>query len=203
MSDRTSVPHAFDRAGQRDRKRKAVVRVAAAAFNATGFANTSMEEVAARLGITKPTLYQYFRSKQEILYECHLLAVQHGEAGLREAASCKGSGLDCVLVYAERYMAGFFDDLGTCTVLLDVASLEEDNREEILRRRATVSDGVEMLLKSGIADGSVSKCDPKLGALFIFGVVNWMPVWYHTDGRNSPDEIVALYSRLLRSAFSS
>ena len=203
MDHRTAVSRAFDRADLRERKRRAVVRAAASAFNAAGFANTSMEDVAARLGITKPTLYQYFRSKQEILFECHLLAVQHGEAGLRAAASCGGSGLEKVLAYAERFMTGFFDDLGACTVLLDVASLREEDRGEIIKRREAVSAGVEACLQSGVADGSVAACDPKLAAFFIFGVVNWMSVWYRPDGQSSPREILDLYSRMLRSGLQA
>lgn len=62
---------AFDRDEQRRRKREAVLRVAASAFNRRGFANTSMDDVASVLGVSKPTLYQYFKSKQELLYACH------------------------------------------------------------------------------------------------------------------------------------
>lgn len=193
----------FDRTEQRRQKRAAVLRVAAAAFNRRGFANTSLDEVASALGVSKPALYQYFKNKQEILYECHLLAIAHGEAGIVLAQTHEGPGFDRLLVYLRRYMKGFFDDLGSCAVLLDVSSLSELHRDEVLKRRAAVTVGVEALVAQGVADGSIAPCDPKLGALFVFGVVNWMSVWYRADGPRTPEEIVDAFSTFFRSGFAT
>lgn len=190
---------AFDRESQRLQKRAAVVRAAAVAFNERGFSNTSMDHVAAALGISKPTLYQYFKSKQEILFECHRLAAFHGEAGLSDAEAHEGASLDKLLVYVRRFMMGFFDDLGSCAVLLDVNSLTEADRAEIIQRRDAVSDGVEALIAAGIRDGSISPCDPKLAALFIFGVVNWMSIWYRSGGPKTPDEIAREFLSFFRA----
>ena len=192
---------AFDKEDQRARKRQAVVRAAAVAFNERGFSTTTMDDVAAALGISKPTLYQYFKSKQEILYECHLLAAHHGDAGVADANAHSGPALEKLLVYVRRFMIGFFDDLGSCAVLLDINSLTEKNRREIIRRRDAVSDGVETIIIAGIKDRSIAPCDPKLAALFIFGVVNWMSVWYRSSGPKAPEEIADEFLRLFRSGF--
>lgn len=47
-------------------KRRAILQVAREVFLAQGFAATSMSEIAARLGGSKGTLYNYFRSKEEL-----------------------------------------------------------------------------------------------------------------------------------------
>jgi AcrR family transcriptional regulator len=49
-----------------DAKRRAILDVASEVFLAQGYAATSMSEVAARLGGSKGTLYNYFRSKEEL-----------------------------------------------------------------------------------------------------------------------------------------
>jgi AcrR family transcriptional regulator len=49
-----------------DAKRRAILEVARAAFLARGYAATSMSEIAAKLGGSKGTLYNYFRSKEEL-----------------------------------------------------------------------------------------------------------------------------------------
>jgi AcrR family transcriptional regulator len=193
----------FDRKQQRLRKKGAVLKAAATAFNRRGFANTSMDDVAAALGISKPALYQYFRSKQEILYECHLLAIKHGEAGVEEARAIKGTGFEKVLTYLRRYMRGFFDELGGFAVLLDVHSLSEEHRDEVLGRRKAITNAVERLVKSGIKDGSIVQCDAKLAALFAFGVINWISVWYHPGGPRTPQEIIAAFTFLFRNAIKS
>ncbi len=193
----------FDKAEQRRLKRVAVVRVAAIAFNRRGFVNTSLDEVATALGISKPALYQYFKNKQDILYECHLVAIVHGEAGVALARQHDGDGLEKLFVYLRRYMRGFFDDLGSCAVLLDVSSLADIHRGEVLNRRAAVTAGVEALVAGGVVDGSIVSCDPKLGALFAFGVVNWMSVWYRADGPKTPEQIIDAFSQFFRKGFAA
>jgi TetR/AcrR family transcriptional regulator, mexJK operon transcriptional repressor len=49
-----------------DAKRRAIIAVAREAFLTNGFAATSMSEIAAKLGGSKGTLYNYYRSKEEL-----------------------------------------------------------------------------------------------------------------------------------------
>jgi TetR/AcrR family transcriptional repressor of mexJK operon len=49
-----------------DAKRRAILDVATEVFLAQGYAATSMSEIAARAGGSKGTLYNYFRSKDEL-----------------------------------------------------------------------------------------------------------------------------------------
>jgi AcrR family transcriptional regulator len=51
-------------------KREAVLQTAAQLFLEKSYSRTSLNDVAERLSITKPALYHYFRSKEEILLEC-------------------------------------------------------------------------------------------------------------------------------------
>jgi TetR/AcrR family transcriptional repressor of mexJK operon len=52
--------------GKSELRRRAILDVARDIFLAQGFAATSMSEIAARLGGSKGTLYNYFRSKEEL-----------------------------------------------------------------------------------------------------------------------------------------
>src|SRR5579859_3879239 len=63
---------------QRDRalKREAVLRTAARLFNEQGFHATSLDDVARGLNVTKPTIYHYFRSKDDVLFECCRLGLE-------------------------------------------------------------------------------------------------------------------------------
>lgn len=193
----------FDRGVQRKRKRDAVLRAASKAFNRRGFSNTSMDDVAAALGVSKPTVYQYFKSKQEILFECHQLAMEHGEAGLDLARTHPGTGFDKLKVHLTRYMQGIFGDFGTCPALVDVDSLLPEQREAVVSRRATISAATSELIRSGIADGSIPDCDPKLASLFVLGVVNWIPLWYRDTGPNTPAEITDAFIRFISCGLGS
>src|SRR6202453_1205851 len=60
----------------RDVKREAVIRAAARAFNARGYHNTSIDEIAAALNVTKPTIYYYVANKEQLLLECILTGLE-------------------------------------------------------------------------------------------------------------------------------
>jgi TetR/AcrR family transcriptional repressor of mexJK operon len=51
----------------RDDRRAAILEIARAAFLRDGYANTSMSQIAARVGGSKATLYNYFPSKKDLL----------------------------------------------------------------------------------------------------------------------------------------
>jgi AcrR family transcriptional regulator len=62
----TSQPAPQTDSARGDAKRRAILEVAKAVFLAQGYAATSMSEIAAKLGGSKGTLYNYFRSKEEL-----------------------------------------------------------------------------------------------------------------------------------------
>src|SRR5580692_6870568 len=65
----------------RDQRRDAIVEVARQVFFEEGYAAASMSTIAARLGGSKGTLYNYFRSKEE-LFEAQVVegCARFGEA---------------------------------------------------------------------------------------------------------------------------
>jgi AcrR family transcriptional regulator len=197
-----NTTNAFDRDHQRNRKREAVLRAAASAFNRRGYANTSLDDIAAMLGVSKPTLYQYFSSKQEILYRCHQLALDQGDAGIALAEVDRGTGLDKLVIYLQTYMRGFFGEIGAGPVLTDVDSLTPANRRKVVERRSRISAATTRFIAQGVKDGSIVNCDPKLASLFALSVVNWMANWYRADGPNTPDEIMSTFMMLFRGGLA-
>jgi AcrR family transcriptional regulator len=52
------------------KRREAILEVARAVFAEEGYATASMSTIAARLGGSKGTLYNYFKNKEELFAEC-------------------------------------------------------------------------------------------------------------------------------------
>jgi len=192
----------FDRDAQRQVKRQAVLRAAAAAFNSQGFANTSMDEVAMSLGVTKPTLYQYFPKKEDILYECHQLSMAHAEAGIQIAKAADVDGLEKLLAFLRRYMEGMLGEFGGCPVLTNLDSLAPTRRDDVMARRSQIGAATRAFVKIGIRDGSIIDCDPALASLFALGAVN-ITVWHRESGPNSSEEVVDAFVDFLRASFAA
>jgi len=106
----TAFPTACDaepapRESARDAKRKAILDIGREAFLADGFAGASMSSIAAKLGGSKGTLYNYFRSKEE-LFEAIMQEACGGEAQVL-AAIAEGGDLLHVLCSMGRRMVRF------------------------------------------------------------------------------------------------
>src|SRR5262245_9702419 len=86
-ADRPPSPWRASRERQHDRevKREAVIRAAAHAFNHKGYHNTSLDDIAAALEVTKPTVYYYVTNKEQLLFECFVAGVEPIRASFREA----------------------------------------------------------------------------------------------------------------------
>ena len=57
--------------GYRDEIRKKIVSEAFTVFLAKGFEKTTMDDIAARLGVTKPAIYRYYKNKEELFLASH------------------------------------------------------------------------------------------------------------------------------------
>lgn len=64
---------------KKERTRKAIADAAIALFLAEGFDQVSVAQIAARAEVSKPTLFRYFASKEELVL--HRIADHQGEAG--------------------------------------------------------------------------------------------------------------------------
>ena len=192
----------FDRSTLRERRRQAIIRAAATAFNREGFHNTSMDGLAAALNTSKPTLYQFFENKQKLLYACHQHAMDHGEAALALAHRDGKNGREKLAIFCRRYMYGVMDDFGSCAVLSDVDALLRSDRTAAIGRRARISAATKKLIEEGLRDGSFSSVDSKLATLFVLGVVNWILVWYRPDGDRTRDEIVETFITMLETGLT-
>ena len=77
----------------RDEKREAVLRTAVQLFLEQGYHGTTLNHVAERLNVTKPALYNYFRGKDEILYECWVIGLERVDDDMKEIVAGGGTGL--------------------------------------------------------------------------------------------------------------
>jgi AcrR family transcriptional regulator len=178
-------------------KREAVLREAGRAFSKRGYHNTSLDEVAKTLKVTKAALYNYVRDKQEILFESHKLALDLGDQAVEHATTHGTSGIDKLRLFITHYIELLTGELGACAVLMEVDALTPDDRKRIIARRDEFERRFIKMIKEGIADGTVVPVDPKLAVFTFMGAINWIPRWYSPEGRFSGTEIAENVANLL------
>ncbi len=75
----------------RERKREAVILTAARAFRERGYHNTSLDDIASELNVTKPTVYHYVENKEQLLFECFRAGLNQIMEGFEEIHGSQGS----------------------------------------------------------------------------------------------------------------
>ena len=178
-------------------KREAILATAAQLFLEKSYARTSLNDVAERLSITKPAIYHYFRSKEQILVECYRLGTALiGETLDQIAAHC-GTGIEKVAAFISSYANVMTVNFGRCVMRLDEGDLSGDARAEIRASKRKIDRRLRSFVQEGIDDGSIAPCDPKLAAFSIAGALNWICMWYEPGGPLSPEEIATQFARTL------
>lgn len=74
----------------RAERERQILAVAEQVFAADGYSGTSMDDIAARVGLSKPMLYEYFGSKEGLLLAC----LQRSKRELLEATTVAAAGAD-------------------------------------------------------------------------------------------------------------
>jgi AcrR family transcriptional regulator len=186
-----------------DSKREAVLETAAQLFLEKSYGRTSMNDVAARLNITKPALYHYFRNKEEILLGCYQLGTAMIEEILNDIAAHCGTGLEKVEAFIYSYANVMTVNFGRCVMRLDEGDLSPEAFQDVRNYKRKIDRRLRTFIQDGIGDGSIAPCDPKLAAFAIAGALNWICVWYEPKGPLSPEEIAAQYVQSLTRGLAS
>jgi len=170
-------------------KRDAVIHAAARAFSRRGFHQTSLDDIAAALGVTKPTIYYYVENKEQLLFECFQTGLERIREGLRQVEGSPLSArvrLDEVIRYYARAVAS---DFGWCMTRAEDQDLGPELGRHIKKLKAEIDRGIRGLIAEGIDDGSIEACDPKMTAFAMAGALNWIAHWYREDQPLTPQEV--------------
>jgi AcrR family transcriptional regulator len=153
-------------------------------FVEKGYAATRLDEVAARVGVSKGTLYLYFESKEDlfkaVVKEGLLPALAEGE---RVVASFKGPSTDLLRVIA----LGWLELIGTKPIggIPKLIIAEARNFPEIARfyYDEVIARGVALLkqiLERGMDRGEFRTFDAEIMVHLIFAPLIMSVIWRHS-----------------------
>lgn len=181
----------------RDR-RSGIVAEAARLFDEQGYHNSSMEAIAERVGLAKPSLYHYFRAKDEILLAIHnemieLILARHEErvaAGIGSCGDELKEMMGDVISLMETHpghLRIFFEHQRELPSSFRVPVREERNR---------FRDELAELIRRGISSGEFRPVDVPLTTMAILGMANWTYQWLHPRGSRTAADVTDHFWRL-------
>lgn len=138
-----------------------------------------MEQIAVAAGMAKPTLYHYFRAKEEILRGIH-------EAFIDLLLARQEERLRLALAPADQLLGAMTDILGIMETQRGYVrvffehyrELSAPVRAEIRVKRNRYQQLVRNAIGEGIADGTFRDVDPDTATMAVFGMCNWAYQWW-------------------------
>jgi AcrR family transcriptional regulator len=162
-------------------------------FAERGYEGTTLQDVADAVGLSRPNLYNYVRSKEELL-------VAMVEATSREAALAlrtvrervdldppeKLRTLVRILVVQRAEHPALFRTLDRSEQSLpaEIAEKHHESRRAVLREITAVLD-------EGVTAGVFRSLDSRIAALSIIGMCNWVAWWFHPASAHPVEPVAA------------
>jgi AcrR family transcriptional regulator len=166
-----------------ERRREEILREAALLFLESGYRGTSMGAIANRVGIAKPTLYHYWRSKEDILYEIHKQFIQPLLDTQRSYAERELRPDDQLRRCVGDMMESLNDDPGYVRSFIEHGrELSDERSREVRQIGREHRELVEKAIKDGVDQGMFRKVNPTIAAYALLGVASWAAFWFQPGG---------------------
>lgn len=165
-------------------KRERILEEAVKLFYERGFTGTTLDDIAAELGVTKPFIYTHFRSKTDLLAALCEPTIELSLEAVARAAESPGSPtarlhraiVDFTQVVLSR-------QANIAIYFREEKNLAPDALAEINALRKKFDRVLSNLLTEGIAAAEFEISDVNLTALAIGGMISWAYTWHRPEGR--------------------
>jgi AcrR family transcriptional regulator len=174
-----------------EEKRERILRTAERLFAKQGYANTTMEQIVEAMGVTKPYVYYYFNSKQEVFETLSwtptvaCFSVMDFPADDRRPAHVKVvEGLEKLIrATLLHYPSAFFPYREPQVYRPEYMAAQKQLANHFY-------DQLCPLLEQARADGMLEFRETKITALAACSLAGFLYNWYRPNGRLPPEEIV-------------
>ena len=181
--------HALPRQGNFEEKRVLILTEAARLFVEKGAHETSLSDIAALFGISKPALYHYAKSKDDIIAQILLAAREGNRDMLDHFQHSEGTGLEKLRGALAIYGESMNTDVGRCLALIQVSTFSEETLAVHRDTHRVLLGGLTEIIAEGVKDGSIKPCRPQIAVFTILHALNGMARWFREDGKLSQGQV--------------
>src|SRR5579875_987980 len=176
----------------RAQRQALILDVAGVVFARDGYHAASMEEIARLADVSKPMVYAYFGSKQQLY-----LAYIHRSGGelvarLRAAAAASPSGL--VRAQVDAFLGFVAENRDGWRVLWGEASASRPVAEEVAALRARLAGTVRELIESGARGAALAPGAADAAAHAIVGAGESLANWWLAHPEIEREQLAAWYA---------
>lgn len=168
-----------------------------------GYAAMSLRQLAGVVGIQQGSLYNYFRNKQEFLFDLIRRHMRDLHAALDAALLPEGSAVARLTRFVEFHVAYHVERPQEVFICYsELRSLEPENYAAIVAMRRDYEAKLVEILEFGRETGEFRFADTKMTAYAILALLSGICTWFRPGGRLSKDDVRETFLGMVLSLVS-
>lgn len=178
--------------------RDQILRTAADLFRERGYRATTLDDIAARLGMSKASLYRSFRAKEEMLGAISRETIETFTRGLTVVLRSDLSPEDKLRRVVREHVRFVIANRSFLTVFFsEEPSLPPRLARAIAQQKDRYDKGVEAIVVEGARSGVFRDVPPRLVVFGLLGMLNWLYKWYNPAGRWGAEDVSTAFLSLV------
>ncbi|WP_028315987.1 TetR/AcrR family transcriptional regulator [Desulfatibacillum aliphaticivorans] len=195
------MPEMSFRQQRYNEKQQQILENAAQLFAQKGFGEVSLEEIAAKLQLSKASLYHYIKSKDDILFQLHMQAMTESADALQKVVDSEAPLVEKLRKAIRTLVLIATRNEVLASYRMESRFLPKKMRPQVVEKRDQILECIQQLIREGQEAGLVHCKDWRISAFAAMGAMNWVPMWYTPSGRLSPEEIADVMEEFIFRGF--
>ena len=176
-------------------KRSRILEVASELFYERGFVGTTIDAIVGKLEVKKPFIYQFFKSKHEILAAVVEKEMKRVIDLLDLVEQREITPSDRLRCFVESWVRENIEFRMIAVIFWqEHHHFLPENQNETRLLQKVLTSRLTSLIEEGIAKEEFNVENPCLAAFALMGIAQWIPRWYRSDGEFEVDEICEYFA---------
>lgn len=183
-----------------DARRETILETAAELFASQGYERTTIRDVARAAGISVAGLYYYVRGKDELLYHICERSFTMVLGTLTERLARTADPRARVRVVISNHLDHFLRHMNEIKVLTrELDALQGPHATQIyaLRHRYYA------ICRRVVSEAAVGTVPPRLATMALFGMLNWIHMWYRPEADGDADALADGMARIFLDGYAA
>jgi AcrR family transcriptional regulator len=194
MTPKKEQPRKEPSSPRKELIRQELLTKAAEVFEKKGYAQTTIQDIAQALELSRSALYHYFESKDKIL---EALVLEHTEYAAEQLEQQFLNSKDTASELLQQFLSNSINGRMTGATRMRVldqlaAEMPTQIKQTFDHGRRRVLDLYTKLIQRGIDAGELRPVDARTAAFAVLGIASWTSWWYSPTGRKSPAELATV-----------
>lgn len=177
--------------------RDRILQRAATVFARTGYASSTITDIATATDLSRGALYHYFPSKEAILYEILNLHVMQFLEIVEHAMGSSRVAVEQLRAITKAIVNVNSQSPNEQIVLLnEINELSAEERENMEKVERQILDLVSDVLIRVDVNAKITPANKRVYTMMYLGIINYTFTWYNPDGKVTPAEYAELATDL-------